>query len=400
MDHSGILARLISPLEVDEFFRTRWQKDFLYIGREARDHYNDLLHPDELDTYFQAGNLSPHFLRVVKDGRDCELDDWTVVEQRRLTDPYRVVLVEKLFRLYGDGASILINAAQRAIPSLAAFCSALEHELQTRIQANVYVTPPRAQAFAPHYDPHDVFILQIKGAKRWHLYDNAGELPVSAEPLPTLFFEENEPKQIVDLNEGELLYLPRGVVHFASTGDTSSIHVTISLMSRYWFHLLEELAEIAKNDPHFRRAIPHGLSSEHDKAMFAAEFTQRLTDLIGTVQVPALLSRSRARFVTDQSIETRGRFSDLLAIEELTLDSVLSRRVGIHYLLEEDDKNLVIVFGRERLSLPRFLKASLETLLGESTFTAREIKGPLSGPGKLELARKFVQAGFLRIDMV
>jgi hypothetical protein len=142
------------------------------------------------------------------------------------------------------------------------------------------------------------------------------------------------------------------------------------------------------------------LSSEHDKAMFAAEFTQRLTDLIGTVQVPALLSRSRARFVTDQSLETRGRFSDLLAIEELTLDSVLSRRVGIHYLLEEDDKNLVIVFGRERLSLPRFLKASLETLLGESTFTAREIKGPLSGPGKLELARKFVQAGFLKIDTV
>jgi hypothetical protein len=44
--------------------------------------------------------------------------------------------------------------------------------------ANLYATPPCAQAVAAHADDRDVFVLQVSGAKAWRVY---GAPPV---PLP------------------------------------------------------------------------------------------------------------------------------------------------------------------------------------------------------------------------
>ena len=39
------------------------------------------------------------------------------------------------------------------------------------VGANVYLTPPGTQGFAPHFDDVDVFILQLEGKKHWRLYE-------------------------------------------------------------------------------------------------------------------------------------------------------------------------------------------------------------------------------------
>ena len=38
------------------------------------------------------------------------------------------------------------------------------------VGANVYLTPPGTQGFAPHFDDVDVFLLQLEGKKHWRLY--------------------------------------------------------------------------------------------------------------------------------------------------------------------------------------------------------------------------------------
>lgn len=38
------------------------------------------------------------------------------------------------------------------------------------VGANVYLTPPNSQGFAPHFDDIEAIILQIEGSKQWKIY--------------------------------------------------------------------------------------------------------------------------------------------------------------------------------------------------------------------------------------
>ena len=66
-------------------------------------------------------------------------------------------------RLFRQGATIIFTHLHQRIPSLGRLCEGLERAFSSRMQTNIYLTPPSAQGFAPHWDTHDVFILQIAG---------------------------------------------------------------------------------------------------------------------------------------------------------------------------------------------------------------------------------------------
>ena len=81
----------------------------------------------------------------------------------------------------------------------------------------------QATGLVPHYDDHDVLILQIQGSKTWHLYVGADLPPreiqrdkdkaVVVEGLPT--------PTDVRLEAGDVLYVPRGRVHAAETSQSN-----------------------------------------------------------------------------------------------------------------------------------------------------------------------------------
>lgn len=395
----GTFSRLISPVTVEDFFRIHWEKTPLHVCRETADCYQHTLSLRELDRYLEQGHLSPYFLRVVRDGLDCDSNQWTRIEQRKNTEPYRVIEVDRLFALFNDGATIIINAAQTAIPTLQTFCASLQAELRIRLQANLYVTPPCSRGFDFHYDPHDVFIMQISGSKQWRLYDYHVKLPVTAGSINSRDYEQQAPRQIVELKQGELLYLPRGTVHLANTSAaSSSVHITISLMSRYWFSLLEQLAKVAQKEEAFRHALPHGFLSESEKSGAIGEMGERLKEFVANTDLSTLFDESEADFSADQFAARTTRFSDLIQVDRLTLDSIVSLGACIGERLTEDGDKLIVKCDLEAITLPHFMAPTLKSLIPDTPFAVREVGGPLTDQGKLELAKRCVQAGLLRIE--
>ena len=110
---------------------------------------------------------------------------------------------------------------------------------------NAYITPYPVeskveQGFAPHYDDIDAFFLQLEGKKQWNLYKPPEErMLLDLEPsgdFPSSMISEGKMSKYWTgtLNEGDLLYMPRGVVHFGKTFPAPSakvqhsLHVTIS----------------------------------------------------------------------------------------------------------------------------------------------------------------------------
>jgi len=147
------------------------------------------------------------------------------------------------------------------------------------VGTNAYITPgSNSQGLAPHFDDIEGFVLQVEGSKKWKLYEpdkvkSEGEggqvfhklpgyssLDIELERLPEVLME-------VDMNEGDLLYMPRGTVHQAVTGAGKghSTHLTVSTYQKYnWGFFMNELCSVVLDkcmdiDVEFRRGVPIGL---------------------------------------------------------------------------------------------------------------------------------------------
>lgn len=395
IDSAPAFDRIISPVGCDEFFRVYWEKQFLSVRRETPDYYAYALTASEIDRYLQIQHIAPDYLRVLKGGEFCSPDQWTDVYQRIAgNSTQRVVNVRKLLELFHSGATLVINSGETAMPSLIDLCRALEYEFKHAVQANIYITPPQSQGFEPHLDTHNVFVLQIYGRKCWNLYDSPVVAPVKSTSVASYKYHEREPQQVVELEPGDLLYVPRGMVHSARSEKNTSIHVTLSPMVRQWSTLLKLLAKQADEKPDFRRLLPHGLSSSQEQVEFDAEFMRQLQGLITETDFSSLLA---ANFVEDQRTDNRGRFADLLRLERLTADSIVRRRHDLHYAVKRDHQWITIHFEGEEINLPLFLEAAVIQIFEEKPFTVGAIDGIPNEAGKLALVRRFVQAGFLTI---
>ena len=140
---------------------------------------------------------------------------------------------------YASGASLIINRVDKLWPRVHELCVRLARDFRYAY-GNVYLTPPGSQTVPPHSDDHDVFIVQLHGTKHWLVWpavhplaqhrpfadEQAGKdgrrLPDDGTSRLTL---ENlgPPELDVLLRPGDVLYIPRGVVHVAHTGQPGAL---------------------------------------------------------------------------------------------------------------------------------------------------------------------------------
>lgn len=186
---------------------------------------------------------------------------------------------------YNEGCSIRFLNPHLFFPSIYRLNSSLQEYFSCMVGANVYLTPPNSQGFAPHYDDIEAFVLQVEGKKHWRVY-----APRSVEEtLPRVsspnFRQEDIGEPIMDivLEPGDLLYFPRGFIHQANTvPGHHSLHITLSTYQKNsWADLMEHcmksaLAEAIRNNVEFRRGVPldmgqhlgavHAYTGEKDSA--------------------------------------------------------------------------------------------------------------------------------------
>jgi ribosomal protein L16 Arg81 hydroxylase len=397
MRSTPTLQFVISPFAVEVFFENYWAKRCLHVRREAAEYFDFVLTGKDLDNYFQSKTLHPSFVRAIKSGVDVDAAKWTRVDRRVNTDFYSVVDTEKLFAQLSAGASLVVNVSEGSIPTIGRFCNSLEQELKLRLQANIYVTPPGEKGFVLHYDAHHIFILQTGGRKQWRLFGRAPDSVLAGQQPIADYYKNREPEQELELRAGDLLYLPSYQVHEVYTTDSSSIHISVGVYERRWFHLVQDLAKAAEASFDFQQPLPDSFSSDIDRRKFNEDFAEKLKALLAKNGVEGIAKAEREIFARDQLINADGWLLDLLRVNQLKLDSIVARRPGIDCVITESAKNIDVVFWNNKLSVAQVLRPALDLLLGKEPFSIREIKGLISDSGKLELVTDFVRAGLLTI---
>lgn len=177
---------------------------------------------DEIDRI-----LKEHTLEY---GADIDLTKY-VDKTRHTLNPDGAATAKQVWKHFEDGCSVRLLCPQKFSDGIWKMLSILEGEWGCMAGSNTYLTPKGTQGFAPHYDDIEAFLLQVEGTKHWKVYAPLDE----ASTLPRLSSGNFKPEEIgkpmleVDLDEGDLLYFPRGFIHQArSSKDKHSLHVTVS----------------------------------------------------------------------------------------------------------------------------------------------------------------------------
>lgn len=197
----------------------------------------------------------------------------------------------RLLACHDDGASLVVSQFHELHPPLARFCRGLERAFLHAVQANIYLTPPKAQGFRVHFDTHDVLVLQVSGRKAWRVWDAIPyAAPTRHTPWRGKIAPEGEPRNLL-LSPGDALYLPRGMLHEAMVqeGEEPSLHITVGLLEPGLGEMLRHLlAELETEEPALRAAVPTWRLAEPDGL---AQVDVRLRAAVAALDRPGLADR-------------------------------------------------------------------------------------------------------------
>jgi lysine-specific demethylase/histidyl-hydroxylase NO66 len=308
---------------------------------------------------------------------------------------------DKVLGLVADGATLVFQALHRTWPPLVEFGSALAAELGHPVQINSYLTPPENQGFAPHYDTHDVFVLQVSGSKRWVIHP-----PVLVAPLAGQDWEqhrnavvarsEEEPLLDIVLEPGDALYLPRGFVHSAMAQGQTSLHLTVGVHPITRHSVLKHLLEEAALHEELRTSLPIApdLSAE-------APLSQALRETVAAFTAVAddsLLPRVAVRLADELAGATRpapiAPLAQLAAVRALTPATSLRLRPGLRVRVERASDVIVLRALDARISLAAQAEAAVKLVLSGNPISADRLPG-LDAESALGLVRQLLTSAIL-----
>lgn len=257
---------LIAPLGVTEFERDYYERKTCLVQREATDYYRRLLLWDDLDTVLCTHAVTPPEIDLVKGGKPVPIADY--VDDTGRVSPSLVA------QSFEDGATIIFHHLQRRIPALAELCASIGEFFSSRMQTNVYLTPPGGEGFAPHWDTHDVFALQVTGRKLWLVHDTKIALPMRGQTFDSTNHEAGDITSMLEVDAGSMVYIPRGLIHSAKAGKEASLHITLGVTVFTWADFfLECVAATALENEELRRSLPCRFAA--DRGEFYGEYHQQ-----------------------------------------------------------------------------------------------------------------------------
>lgn len=387
------LSRLIHPSSTEAFFDGHFEAGVLHVPREDPGYYRSLLGMEDIDRVLTTLHLSHPDVHMVNAAKP-DLDVGAYTYQSGLIDTAR------LYQEYAEGGTIVLNQLEGSLPSLMDLCRSMEREFSSRFQCNIYVTPGgAAQGLKTHYDTHDVFVLQIAGAKRWRIYDMPIERPFRGQDFTPDEYTPGELTMEFELRPGDMVYVPRGVMHDAISTDEDSCHITLGLLPTSWTDLLlEAVARVGLEDSELRRTLPPGFARPgFDRGPARAFFEELLARVAEKADLDGALDHFADDLISTRHPLLYGQMQQIHRLQDLTIDDRVSPRPNLLYQLTRDDERVTVACYGGTMSLPLHAAEPLEHALTHEDYRVGDLPGDLDDAGKIVLVRKLVREGLVEI---
>ncbi|MDH5425959.1 MAG: cupin domain-containing protein [Gammaproteobacteria bacterium] len=351
----NFFEELIKPLSIDDFKSSYYEKKHVHIKSENAARFSHLISFEKLDEMVGVHGLTAPDITVVNSKDDVSKSDY--LWKQDLVDPVKVA------GLFADGATIIFNALQDRFEPLRLLCSGITEDLQLRAQTNIYLTPPNSQGFNTHWDTHDVFVIQVEGSKDWKIYKEALPLPLEQ---PNYKFEKDcvDALNVIDefvLEQGDILYIPRGVMHSASASNEKSLHVTLGITPYTWKSFFLDYIELISDKEADWRSSVSLLAS--DRESVKSGFESKLKQLQGFADIEAVINRH----VSSVHQYYRPRTANLLnqSLESIVLektDIIMPHRHNTIEITKSEDNKVHVSSGAREIIFPGAAKKTIDLI--------------------------------------
>lgn len=353
---------LIAPLQVEHFLREYHDRRPIHIPAPADAARHGAFQWERLNALL---SIRSHW---TQDNVKLIMNSHPIAPEFYMDETIGRADPAKIDVFFGMGASLVANNVHEIAPEVRAVCNMLGQQFSGRAGANAYCSFGGVQAFATHFDLHDVFAIHCEGEKIWRLYENRAENPITHPPAT-----EDAQARIdaargrlvheVKMQPGDVLYIPRGWYHDALASSNASLHLSFGVLPYHGRLLFQLLEEEALNLSAFRAYLPDARTDGGDA------LKTRLSELANTL---ASIMTS-PRFLADVANKQGGlrEIDHRIKLPNTpTLDYYARTAQPAH--IEKPREGIFVTTASQRISLGPLGDAA-EWLLSRPAFSIQEL---------------------------
>ena len=259
-------------------------------------------------------------------------------------------------------------------------------------------SPANSKALQPHYDTHDVFVVQLAGSKYWKFHGAAQPVPLHNSFQPVIP-EQNlgPPKNEILVHPGDLVYIPRGVIHHAETSDRFSFHMTLGVHPTQWMDLFQQaLITLSLQDERFRRALPPGFLNDTDGDVLAEQFVELLEVLSHQANVHEAFGMLKHQFLQNMTPAPDGHFNQLNELSSVTPETFVEKRQTMDCQLIDRELSVSLKFSGNTIGGPISYRCAMEFVVqATGSFRVDELPG-LEQAKQVSLTQRLIRGGLLK----
>ena len=274
------LEDLVAPLSEREFLDSFSRKRRLVVNTTQPERAASLLPWATINHLIDAGVMPSSKILVNLKGNTCAELMYRRVPEGRLRP-------DALQQLAAQGVSIVLVEIHKYAPPIATLADAIERRIGHKVGVNCYITFGTTSAFKPHYDTHDVLVVQIQGAKRWRGYGIPIAWPLEDfSPKMNIPFGDHVWQELI--GPGDVLYVPRGEAHDAVGEVKPSVHLTFGIYAPNGIDVLNWMVQQARNNVVFRMDVSR-VGGEEALRNHGLALKRQLHELIDQLSLDAFL---------------------------------------------------------------------------------------------------------------
>jgi ribosomal protein L16 Arg81 hydroxylase len=369
------LRSLLAPVSEDDFRAHYWEKKPLIIQRQISDFYANLF---TLQDFEDAIMRSLTYVMTANEAK------------RKTSTP--VPGLERLLQDMRDGDTVVLPKLNRHEPKLGRMCRQLSAELGHPSHTNLYLTPPHAKGFTPHWDHQEAFILQLWGSKHWKIERERRSFWTGNDERDDDLDLRGDPDSVT-LKPGDLIYIPRGFVHAVEAGPEPSLHITLEVQTIRLETLVHATVTAARRrDASLAMALPLGFM-QGGRDEIVRRVTAALRHIADETFVGAVVDQYLDELVSKYALDISGQLLDFYQPAPLRLKDVAGPRPGIVYRMHVEKDQVRVIVGSRSIAFPGFFRDALAFALNTPAYRVDEIPGELKGEEKIAFVARLMEEG-------
>jgi ribosomal protein L16 Arg81 hydroxylase len=372
------LQSLVAPTSEEEFRSRYWERKPLILQRGNPGYYGDLFTLQDFDSSVTRG---PSYVKTAE----------ATTKKNAKHQGGTANALEGVLNDMRGGHTLILDGMQNFDPKLTELCRTLSQETGHKFQTNIYLTPPSGKGFTPHWDNHDVFVLQVLGSKHWKVEKERRAFPQRDGIIEDEGREFRGEVHEFTLRQGDMVYIPRGFVHAAECGAESSMHITLGVYPTTWSDFLGAVMQWAVvREEGLRHALPFGYMKGGDEGM-VKRMAHELRELTDPAFLGQVLERFREECVKKAALDISGQVEAFFDSKPLGLDDRFGVRPALFYTLRRGDDTVTLNVGTRTITFPGFFAEALEFALTRPLYTIRELPGDLDDEEKIIFLERLMQ---------